>query len=221
MMMKPNILTQAARAFDALDFSAENSQIEALETEIATTQAAIQAAEDRCSEISRTLQGFTGPSGRQVADALLANASPTQAANAGPSADDLEQERAALRAGIKDLQWRVEDARAEISVVRDAARSKVTEPARALIEHYLEQARAAGEAIVEIYASLECIRSAAQHGGNEAAGMRPAVEGIMRERAILPWRRDIPVPAEVQQALSALQGKGKAFPSQVRTQVSI
>lgn len=220
-MMKPNILAQAARAFEALDFSSENSQIEALESEIATTETAIQAAEERCSEISRTLQGFRGPSGQQVADALLANLSPTQAAIAGPNAEDLEQERSALRAGIRDLQHRVEDARAEISVVQSAARSKVTEPARVLIDAYLEQARDAAEIIVETYAALECIRTAAQHGGNEAAGMKPAVEGIMRDRSILPWRRENPVPADVQHALTALQGKGKAFPSQIRGQVSI
>lgn len=219
--MQTKTIEAATRAFAAIDFSEENAEIAAIEGRIADMQMASVTAEERCTAITRELVNFKGPSGADVSAALLAGHSATTAAVAGPSKDALETERTSLREGVKDLARQVEAARQQILGIRQAAHQRLNPICQMLVDELMEEARAAAERIMTVGASLEAISWTTKFGWYEAKQFKKAAHALTEGGAIIDYRRDIAVPAEICEALHALDGKGPAFPASFRTTVNM
>lgn len=210
--MDNKVLSDVAREFAEIDFTSENDQIAAIEAQIFTAEEKIFAADDRCREIARTTQEWRGPSGSDVANALMGGATVLEAARAGPDLKALEDEREALRAAMRDLRHRVEDWRAEISLIESNARQKLAGAAQRLIENAVEDARAGASAIATAYACAEAISAATRFGSVEAHNLRKLVQEASKSGGPLPYAlRDVEVPAELIATLTALKDKGRAM----------
>ena len=210
--MDQKILDAAAAAFAAVDISTENAQFAAIEAKIAEAEGAIVAADERCSAIAREKQEFRGPSGGDVADALLAGGGVTEAARAGPDIASLEAERESLRAGIRDLKHRVEDWRAELANIEQRARQKLAPAATRLIEGLQADAREAAERLATVYASLAAVSATTRFGAYETAVTRQIVSAATQSSGPLPYGlRQVEVPGEINDALRKLDGKGRAL----------
>lgn len=210
--MDKKLLAAVAQQFAEIDLTAENDQIAAIEVQIFTAEEKIVAADERCREIARTKQEWRGPAGSDVADALMGGATVLDAARTGPDLAALEAEREALRAAMRDLRHRVEDWRAEISLIETNARQKIAGPAQRLLEGVNEDARAAASALATAYACAEAISAATRFGPVEAHNLRRLVQEASKSGGPLPYAlRDVEVPAELIATLATLQGKGSAM----------
>ena len=173
-----------------------------------------------CTQITRELYDSRPLNGRAVADALLANVEPMAAATVGPNRERLEEERASLRAGIGDLQDRLRELFDEIKAIQGEAFQPIAEHAQRLANAYLADARRAAEQIVEAYAAANAILRTTRFGMDEEGRLKRAFAGVTAEGALLPWRRALPVPAELVDVLAKLQGKGSALPVSVASSVA-
>lgn len=210
--MDTKLLSDVARDFSAVDFTAENDKITAIEAQIFMAEEQIVAADERCREIARTTQEWRGPAGSDVADALMGGATVLEAARAGPDLAALEAERDTLRAAMRDLRHRVEDWRAEISLIETNARQRLAGAAQRLLEGVNEDARTAASALATAYACAEAISAATRFGSVEAHNLRRLVQEASKSGGPLPYAlRDVEVPADLMATLATLQGKGKAL----------
>ena len=219
--MNPTTIDATASAFAALDLSPENARIAEIEADITQFEAAEKSARERCTAISREIAEFRGPSGAAVADALLANHAPSDAAVLGPDLDSLEKEKAALLAGAQSLAQRAQAARAERDEVKAAAKLKVRPISQPLVDELTEEATAIGERALEIFASLSAIAGTTGNGWQQARAVGLMVTGAVDDFGLLlRLRGSIETPAEIITALRALEGKGAALPVSIRTHFS-
>ena len=210
--MDKKLLAAVAQQFAGLDFSTENAEVERIREKIAEVETAIERAEGRCTEIARLKDSYRGPSGRDVADALLANQSATIAATSFPDPAALEAERVALRAAIRELQHQAEDLRAEISRVEMAARHRLREPSEQLAAMIAGEAATLGEQLLKLYAAAAAVTATTRYGRAQLDAMREAAEGLVKPDGLCIGRRSIDVPSEVADVLQHLHGKGSAMP---------
>lgn len=209
--MKQEVLSKAAADFAAVDVSDENAQIAEIEAEIARAHEAIQAAETRCSEIARAKDDIRNPRGSDVASALLAGESATDAARAGPSVQALEDERLSLRDGIKALNRQVEDWRAEITNIESNARSKISQISQSFHDALMADAREKLTEAAEIYAAAAAVSATTRYGTYETSQFRDIMDVASRSGALLYGLRQIDVPTEINDVLRNLEGKGRAM----------
>lgn len=219
--MSAACLEATSSAFAALDLSTENARIVEIEADIAQLEAAEKSARERCTAISREIAEFRGPSGAAVADALLANHAPSDAAVLGPDLDSLEKEKAALLAGIQSLAQRAQAARAEKDEVKHGAKLKLRPISQPLVDELAEEATAMGERLLEIFASLSAISGTTDNGWQQARAVGLMVTGAVDDHGLLlRLRGSVETPAEIITALRALDGKGPALPVSIRTHFS-
>jgi hypothetical protein len=204
MSFEPAILAQAARALAGADFTEENRQIGVIEAEIAEIEAAADLARDRIADIGRTLVASHQPDAQAVADALLANAEPRDAAAASPSSDELENERAALRAALMELQQRKQKKEAEITALRNGARESFRPVVQPVVEVVFEEAKAAGERIFECYAALFAVEVATGAKFEQTRILRRAIDGLSKDYNLCQRRPEAKVPVQVIDALADL-----------------
>lgn len=209
--MDKKIMRIVAREFSELDFSVENVEVERIKEKIADVETAIERAEGRCTEIARLKDSYRGPSGRDVADALLANQSATVAATAFPDPAALEAERVALRAAIRELQHQAEDLRAEISRVEMACRHRLREPSEQLAAMIIAEAATLGEQLLQLYAAAAAVMATTRYGQAQLDAMREAAQGLAGPDGLCAGRRSIDVPSEITDLLQNLNGKGPAL----------
>ena len=172
---------------------------------------AIERGEARCTEISRALLEYRGPSGRDAAEAMLTGGDTV--VMAAPNLEQMEAERAALRAGIKDLLGRVDDARASISGIERECFAAVGQMTWPLVEQIERELQAAAEVIATSYAAIAAVRAATRCGGDLEHRAREACEAVSGNSRLIPFVRSIPVPEELFATLRRLDGKGKALPA--------
>lgn len=201
-----------AQALRALDFTEENARVAALNAEITDAEAAIAKAEARRTEISRALIELRGPDGRAVADALLDQVDARDAARSGPTQQEQIAERESLRAGILELQARIRTAQEQIGKVQADAMSRAGVAVAPLAADAIAKVRALAEPLFDAFAVLDAIAEATRSHGRERGEARAAVNGLAGPSGAVPWRRSVPVPAEVQAVLYELTGKGPALP---------
>jgi hypothetical protein len=219
--MNDAIIEATASAFAELDLSAENARIVEIEAGIAQLEAAEKSARERCTAISREIAEFRGPSGAAVADALLANHAPSEAAVLGPDLDALEREKAALVAGAQALAHRAQVARAELQEVKAEAKLKLRPITQPLVDELTEEATALGERALEIFASLSAIAGTTGNGWQQARAVGLMVTGAVDDFGLLlRLRGSVEAPADIVTALRALDGKGAALPVSIRTHFS-
>ena len=125
-MIDSQLLATARAEFSALNFTAENDRIAALEVERLRIDGAITAAEQRTRELSAEISTIIRANpGEAIADALLDNVAPTDAATAAPGRDAMIEERAKLNGGIAELRRRDTDVYHEIRAVQLGSFDKV------------------------------------------------------------------------------------------------
>jgi hypothetical protein len=234
MTIDQKTLKSTGAAFDALDLEAENEQLAALAVEIVRLEKAKAAAEQRCNEIGATLReqslghaahgaDFEGERGEAVADALLADVDPTEAAEAGPSIADLEREREGLMAGRRDLHRRITEAQRDIAEVKASAKRQAAELAGPLAEALIAEARDAATRLVDAYVSLRAV-AVAVGGGAALRGERMTegvVAAIYADPQLLPRQGEVAVPEAVLAAVRELDGKGPALKLYLRDTVPV
>jgi hypothetical protein len=219
MIADSTLIAHAKAAFEALDVSPENERIADIEAAQAKIEAAISRAQARHSEIGRLLSAWAPPApGGAVADALLAEVDPELAAAEAPTDDRLREERVALDQGIRELRRRLDDCEAEKGQVRHAAAAKAARAGAPLMEAMIADMHQTAQRLVTSYAALVAVAEASY--SQRPDGARAAMEGIMGAGKLLDWRKTIDVPSEIHAALQPLNGKGKALPSRVISQVA-
>lgn len=217
-MINPTTLATARAAFAALDVTAENDSIAALEMEREQASAAIERAEARCTEISQALAAYVEPDhGEATADALLAGIGPREAADTGLDRTAMIEERAALRAGIGELRRRYDATYRQIIEVQRETFGRAGILAAPLADALFDRAREAAQIIVECYAALAAVESATRYGAGEVERMGRIAGIILSHDGLLESVRSIPVPDAISEVLRALQGKGTALPAGVLT----
>lgn len=215
-MIDSSILATARSAFAALDFSADNDRIAVLEAERERIEVAINAGEQRTREISAEVAMFIRPNpGEAIADALLDNTSPSDAATAAPGRDALIEERARLNSGIAELKRRDGGTYAAIRAVQQEATGKAGKAAAPLIAALEGEARAAAQRLADAFAALDAVSSATRHGNRERDLIGQAVGRLSGPGGLLT-ARTVRVPAAIIDALQGLEGKGAALQIGVR-----
>ena len=215
-MIDSSILTTARAAFAALDFTTDNDRIAALEAERQRIEAAGATAENRVRELSAEISTFirANPS-HAIADALLDNALPSDAATASPGRDAMIEERARLNGGIAELRRRDSDTYAAIRAVQQEAAGKAGKAAAPLIAAIEGEARAAVQRLADAFAALDAVFSATRHGHGERDRVGQAVGRLAGHDGLIT-ARTIPVPAAIIDTLRGLEGKGAALQIGVR-----
>lgn len=206
-----NGYTTAIRAIEALDLSAENEQVQALEQQIAEIAEATSRAEARRTEIRRTFAALRENDGEAVADALLQGDDARQAAHQGPDEKALREELAALGAGIGDLERRRVEAKHEIERIRDQATMRAAESTKPMVDAIASDMRAAAQALLTGYAALSAVNEATRGHGSLLLAGRYAVDGLKGMDRLLPDQKQASVPAPVIETLAGLNGKGAAL----------
>jgi hypothetical protein len=204
-------IAKVTAAFAALNFTAENERVISIEAEMARMTDARASAEARCLAISQTLADWRGPDASAVADALLADASPGDAAKAGPNIDELKAEHAALLSGINNLNQRIEANHFAVRQIREDARQTVAAQTKPLIDAIYDDAKEAGKRIVDAYAALTAINYSMNTAISEQAITGEAVEKIACFNGLLPATREVDVPGPIVRILSNLAEKGPAL----------
>lgn len=210
-------LKELAAAFEALDFTEENARIADLEAEIARTEAAIDKAEARCTEISQSLIGYKRDA-NAVADALVAEAPVMDAARAGPSEEDLKEERASLRDGIGELRQRIADRTNDIRAIQLEALRTLPPFVAPIVEDLMAEARAAAQTLIDRYVAIYALSDAAQGGAPDRSQIAKAVAGITASGGLISLTRT-DVPDDLREALGKLSGKGRALPVRLTSTV--
>lgn len=204
-----------------LDLSSENEQIEALDAEKKAIQAKIEEAETRSSELIIQIRDYEGPDPAAVADALMADISPTEAATLGPSKEDLIAENKALRAAIGQLHDRSRDKHLQIDEIKRAASTKISEVLRPFVDDISKTQIAAAEELVASFAAISLMHDISRHFTSEESRSRSAVKGVMTSGGILPYRGKIQIPPALLEALAPLNNKGKACRAHLRPEITM
>lgn len=215
-MIDTTLLNTARAAFTAIDVSAENDRIAELEAERERIDAAMANAEVRTREISAELVAYRATDrGEAIADALLADVTPSEAITAGPSHAALIEERGAINAGLASLRRRHNDVYREILRVQRDSTDRLAPIAKPLIDALFSEATRGAELIANAFAGLDAILGTARTGSSERDRAGRAVARLVGSNGLLT-RRPIPVDGAIVATLRALQGKGAALNIDVR-----
>lgn len=217
-------LAKVANEIAQLDFSAENMRIAEIEADIGKMQSAVDVANERREEIGGILrpmldprggsQAYEGHDGAAVADALLAEAQPSDAAAMSKSQTELEREREALRLAVADLAARIRAAHAEIAEIQSRSRGLVQKAVQPVIDAVFADAQLAARQIVEGFGALQAISAAAKMSGPHFIAMQNALrDGIMGQYRLLPYEPSVNAPASIVNMLKDLADKGPALPA--------
>lgn len=218
-MVDQTAIQTAAAKLAALDFSAENAEIERLEAEIEECVRAEATANRRKTEIHQELSDpearFTGS---DVADRLLEGGN---VATIAASREDLNAEDRALDRGIKALMERGRAAHASIDAIRVRARKTLQDALAPTTASLGEEAKQAAQRLIECYAAIAAIDEATRTRGPEHRALEPAAKGIYGEAgcAGLFPRFPVSVPAEIVALLSALDDVGPALQPRLISQI--
>lgn len=209
---------QVAQRIADIDLSVENARVETLQGEMATIEAAIEAADQQSFKIERRLTDAEANAGRVMAEALLAHRRP---ADAGPSEHELRAERDKLEAGIAELRRRRGEVASAIERIRAEAMARVRAATSSVMRAFLSDAEEAAETIAGAYASIAAFQDALELGDAERRLLRKALSALVGHDKLLANRLMAEVPQSVSDLFTALESKGAALPLQLRRSVRI
>lgn len=201
---------EIAAAWAEIDFSDENAKVAALQADIAKAEDAIAKAEARSMELSQALYGQRHHDGQAVADALLSDVEVADAARLMPSFDEMQDERAALQAGIRSLRHKIEDKNAEIEGVRGGACSRLARHVQPLIDELAAEAGKAAQIIADKYAAIDAITYGLGIASQQRERLGSAARGVVGGKALLPHCRRVEVPSDVINMIGQVLEKGPA-----------
>lgn len=209
--MDQKILDAVSREFSAIDFTDELAEIAELQSELRLVEEKRVAVDERRSAIAREIHEYRGPSGDDVARAILDGLSPTEAAKAGPNMQALEGEKEALLAGGRALRDRAEDLRAQITNVETAARAKIVPGSQKLETMLISEALALLEQLVPVYANLTALAATTRFAGNKIVKLREVLNAANGFEGFAGYRRDIEVSPALNDTLRHLDGQAPAL----------
>lgn len=209
----------ARASLEAVDLTSENARIADINAEQARIEAAIERAQERSREITAILADRREPMGQAVADALLADRAARDAATQVDTDEALKAERTALDLGMRELRSRFSSFEEDKREITIRARGKLSGAAGPWLAELTAEAQRAAEQLVASYVSIATVADAT--GSQLPQGLQRAVEGVMGELRMLPWRRQVAVPQEILEALEPLRRKGLAAPSRIRSVVQM
>lgn len=208
--MDLQLIKRTTAKFTAADFSPENARYQVLADKLAQVEAAAEKANERRTEISRTLAEWREPAGADIAAALLDGKSPTEATSTRSSFEELRAEREALSSAISVLNAQARELHLELQAARDGSLHRVRPDAQAVLDSLIAEASKHAQAIVDVFASVEAISVGMRCGTTEASAARKAVDGLTGGGALLRYHRTLPVRPEIIAMIEALSDKGPA-----------
>lgn len=200
----------ATAALQALDFSEQNLRIATVRADIAKAEAAIDVAEARVMEIGQTLAEYRGPSGKEVAQALLEHGDVAIAAQSAIDENGLRAERDAIRAGIGELRRVISDGYDEVKAIRQETAEMIGAATAPVAEELTAELRAAGERMLDLWAALQALNRGASVHSRPAELADKAIAGIIGSGNLIDWRPAHPVPVEIVGMLASLKNAGDA-----------
>lgn len=220
-MLKTDTIAPAlATALASIDFSETNAEIERLDREQRTANDKAAEAESEAQRLAQELSDWTGPDSEALADAVLAGASPAEAALAAPTRETLADKRAALLAAAGALRDRAAKARRGRDEVAASQRLAIASAAGGFVEALAEEQQEAARAIVNADAALQALKWLTDtHIGPELASAR-ARKGVTGMDSILGHVDRIAVPSDVVEALKPLETRAKGLRAAVPVTVA-
>ncbi len=224
-------LQDTRRQIGALDFTAENARISAIDVQLAQIEAAQQRARERREEVLQLLRPFNAAhhlasspvlnetDGRTIADALLAGKDTSEAAEQRLTRDKLERERDALRDGLTDLARRERELRQERDDIKSGAARSTLDQLRPLCEAYEEEAREGARMILRSFAALTSLGNVSRSNPPGLHATAAAVPGLRGGDKLMRAGESIDVPGEVLALVELLAEKGPAQIGRVRKSV--
>lgn len=205
-----NAIETATAALKALDFSEHNLRIATVRADIAKAEGAIDVAEARVMEIGQTLAEYRGPSGKEVAQALLEHGDVAIASRQAIDENGLRAERDAIRAGIGELRRVISDGYEEVKAIRLETADMIGTATAPVAEELAAELRAAGERMLDLWAALQALNRGASVHSRPAELADKAIGGIIGSGNLIDWRPAHPVPAEIVEMLASLKNAGDA-----------
>lgn len=201
-------MTDHHEAIRALDLSTFNAKAEALTAEMANIRAAIAKADDRRAEIGTELAKSPAQNAEALASALVAGGEASEAAGTAPDRDRLILERESLKEARTALDQRLRQAQIDWQANHDEAAKRVQDALTPMAAEIREEAREAAQRLVDCYAAARAIEDAVRGFAGIALPCRLAVEGVAGANRLLDYRRHVPVPPAVVDAVSQIRKLG-------------
>jgi hypothetical protein len=196
----------------ALDLSEYNNRIATIEAERARIADAIDRADAHRQEMTHELQAPLETATRgMVADALLANASPSEAAQKATDHARIYKERQDLTQGVLELRRRHDALGQDIAAVQREAGTAAGIELMPLIDEIMAEARDAGERILAAYASIAAINAITRSAADITDTFGQAVVALAEKGFPVATRAAVTVPGEIAEALRPLKDKGPAI----------
>lgn len=216
-MIARTIISDAANAIGRLDFSEANARLAEIDAEMARCESAIVNARGRVQEIGQTLnsrgtlreQVGGRASAVAVADRLLADVAPREAAGAFEDDAKLAAEREALQAGIVELRSRTRALETEARAIKDAAKVIASEPLHPVLAALHDRAMEIAAQLARVHLAVAAISTATRANPAALRATRPAFDGLTVDHGLV--RREImPPPAEISELLAQYVDMGPA-----------
>lgn len=222
-MMNETTMKKARALIDRIDLSDENFRIEQLFAEREELEASLVRADDRRKAALRDLNEARDKqqvNAVAVADSLLAGTEAREAAEAGPSIDELKDEIASLRAGIGELSRRISTVKNEIANEQAKAQHKIAAATKPLADAIATEMAEASKRLLDCYAAATALTDASGGHGIILHAARQAVSGVMGIDKPLPGARQlVEVPRDLSALLATLGEKGPAHKPRLTTSV--
>ncbi len=154
--------------------------------------------------------GYRGPSGKEVAQALLEHGDVAIASRQAIDENGLRAERDAIRAGIGELRRVISDGYEEVKAIRLETADMIGTATAPVAEELTAELRAAGERMLDLWAALQALNRGASVHSRPAELADKAIGGIIGSGNLIDWRPAHPVPAEIVEMLASLKNAGDA-----------
>ncbi|MBW8294741.1 hypothetical protein [Sphingopyxis sp.] len=217
--MNVETITAVSDALANLDLEPEGLRHAKFKQDLVDIGEARKTATARHNEIAKELREDVGPQGDHVASALLRGEDPSDAARGSSNRKDLEDQAAALSAGLKALNIRERDTYNAIRNAESDERSKITPAFQPLLDLGKREVAAALNVIAQHYAVAEAIHGATRYGAEKQVNaLGDILATAIGEHNLVPFE-NVDVPPEVVGLLEMLKDRCTAHKVYVLTAV--
>lgn len=218
--MSADALKALRAALDRIDFAAGNAEVEAVRTELAHVEAKDSEIRDEISRLADKIRNYRGPSGEEVAAAVLGGAQLADATYATESRAELEDRRDALQSAQKVIAATIDQLRQDLAEAEGRARRPIAEAVAPYVEALLGRQREAAQVLCDCDAAVVAIARGLSMWVEHESASRRAREAVSGPDSLLGLRDVLPVPEDllsVLQPLAAACEAIKAIPAEIPT----
>lgn len=197
-------------ALARIDYASGNGEVEAVRVELAHVEAKDAEIRDELSRLAEKIRDYRGPSGEEVAAAVLSGAQLADATYATESRAELEERRDALQSARKVIAAMIDQLRQELVEAKGRARRPIAEAVQPYVLSLLARQREAAQVLYDCDAEVIAIaRGLSIYVDHESASRR-AREAVSGPDSLLGLRDVLQVPQDLVAALSPLSDKSAA-----------